>query len=256
MTSELFTHRTEPAGDTRPLESAFNFRDLGGLPTRNGSTLASGRLFRSDNLSRVTSRDLRLLQDLGIRQVIDLRTEAERSRSGTIADTGFEGTVHTIPLLDVSAAEEAVDPPDDYLIHRYRQILTEGAPGISRAVSMIASGLPHGSVFHCAVGKDRTGMIAMVILGLCDVPEEIIVKDYARTAPAMTEMLVWLSREMPEIAARVTEIPPVIMSAIPSTMVATLDFIDSAFGGFERYAAYAGISNEVIEKLREELVSS
>jgi protein-tyrosine phosphatase len=204
----------------------------------------------------VTPRDLGLLQEFGIRQVIDLRTEAERSRSGTIADAGFQGSVHTIPLLDVSAAEEAVNPPDDYLIHRYRQILTEGAPGISRAVSMIAAQLPHGSVFHCAVGKDRTGMIAMVILGLLDVPEEDIIKDYARTAPAMAEMLAWLSQEMPEIAARVTEIPPVIMSAIPSTMAATLDYVDSAFGGFERYAAFAGISSEVIDTLRGHLITS
>lgn len=256
MTSNLSINATQPQADARPLEAAFNFRDLGGLPTRTGSLITSGRLFRSDNLSRVTPQDLGRLSEIGIRQVIDLRTDAERSRSGTIADAGFSGIVHAIPLLDVSAAEEAVNPPDDYLIHRYRQILTEGAPGIARAVSMLAGQLPDPSVFHCAVGKDRTGMIAMVVLGLCDVPDELIIEDYARTAPAIAAMLEWLGQEMPELAARVAEIPPVIMSAVPSTMAATLDYIDSAFGSFEHYAAYAGISNDVVGQLRQHLIDA
>ena len=173
-----------------PFESVFNFRDLGGYHTRDGRTVQWRRLFRSSEIQRMTAAEAAYVRDdLGVRTIIDLRqpTVTARDGKGPLA----EGPVSYVNIalysddLAASLARLRLAPPpmmEDYL-QRLKQ--PQCGEGIVQALHIIAQQTSGATVFHCAAGKDRAGVLAAVILGLLGVPEGDIVQDYAMSAKYM-----------------------------------------------------------------------
>lgn len=164
------------------LEGCFNFRDLGGYATADGRKLRTGQVFRSDGLQALTESDLRLLTgEIGLGAVIDLRSDEEVAAdgSGGIAE---RVPVHRIPLFQSTRRQAAeVDLSrllPDSMGDLYFMMLTVAQEPIARVVRLLSQ-LEVPAVFHCAAGKDRTGVISSVLLSLLGVPEETIVADYA-----------------------------------------------------------------------------
>jgi protein-tyrosine phosphatase len=236
------------------LEGAFNFRDLGGYLNASGRRVRIGQLYRSDDLFRLSDADLAELSRRQIRLVIDLRTNEEAGRRGTFEHHGHEAGYLRIPLMDVSAQSSSPTLPDSYLEDRYREILIEGGPHFARILDRLLQENALPAIFHCAVGKDRTGLLAMLLLGLLDVSDEVIVADYALTKIATTAMISWLRLHHPEVAESIDALPPILISSEPETMESTLAWLRRTFGNFENYAAYVGISHATIEQLRLRLL--
>jgi protein-tyrosine phosphatase len=238
-----------------PLEGVFNFRDLGGYKGLSDKRVKMGRVFRSDNLGQLTAKDLNDLKKLELRTVLDLRTEDELLRRGSYAkkpDTSAR-FVH-IPLMDVSADPERAKTDSDYLTYRYKEILTEGAPSLYQVFRTISDPDSHPVVFHCAVGKDRTGVVAMVLLGVLGVEPDTIVQDYALTQLAVTNMLTWLDNISPDMARYVRSLPASLMAAEPRTMSQVIDWLVSTYGGFEEYLKFIGVTESEISSLRRSLL--
>jgi protein tyrosine/serine phosphatase len=193
------------------LDGATNVRDLGGLPTVDGGSTVAGRVLRSDNLQTLTPRDVRVLvEQIGIREVVDLRTTAEILLEGRGPLREVPDVVHRhFSLLperghhtDVFAVEEddLPDLPDGWAesllprqapahaqdetpaVRAYLGYLHDRSEAVVGAVRALAQADRGAAIVHCAAGKDRTGVVVALSLAVAGVPHEEIVADYAMTA--------------------------------------------------------------------------
>ena len=175
--------------DPDPLLRSINLRDLGVVRTQDGSPLRRGRVFRSACLSGLLDAETEALRALGLRTIVDLRRNDERDRHPTpwltLGCTDFYARDHTDsgadlgprlrdPALDAEACRAA-------MTDLYRALPYEQADAYAHLFRTLAAGT--GPVlFHCAVGKDRTGVAAALILAALDVPRAAITAEYLATA--------------------------------------------------------------------------
>jgi len=230
-----------------PFDGCFNFRDLGGYPTDGGRRTRWRRLFRADGLSRLTENDLTTLASLEIVTVIDLRTDLEADTQGRFPQDVDGVTYHHLPLTDTLPGEEQAPDWGDaaFVTARYRRMLSEGTAVIVEAVRLLADPANLPAVFHCSVGKDRTGVLAAVVLGFLQVPEATIVEDYALSRAAMLDILGRLRREFPDATDIVERYAPVILSVQPAAMRGLLAGVVEDYGSFDELARSLAITDEV-----------
>jgi protein-tyrosine phosphatase len=151
-----------------------NARDLGGLPTADGGTTRWGAVVRSDGLDRLTDHGWRALEAHGVRTIVDLRNDIER-----------HAEPYTCRLDVVHVAVE--DDTDHEFVARWRPFSTphyfaaaldRWPDRIAAAIGAVAAAPPGGVVVHCGAGRDRTGLVTMVLLALAGVAAEEIADDY------------------------------------------------------------------------------
>ena len=246
--------------DTRerllPLTGASNFRDLGGYPTTDGGMTRWGQLFRSDTLHELTEADLDVLRGVGLASVIDLRTadELERSGRGLLGNEAI-AYLHASVLQEEAGESVAVPAPSgDDPAERYLWYLEVGRRALTEALTMIADPKNRPLVFHCAAGKDRTGVLAALVLDILGVERSVIVDDYAITATRMPLILDRLRRD-PVWGEFVAEIPPGRMLAEGTTMARFLDLLDARHGGARAWALAAGVPLARLNVMRAQLVA-
>jgi hypothetical protein len=240
-----------------PLEGSFNFRDLGGYPGLDGRHTRWGRLFRADALHELTGDDVAWLRNLGLRTVVDLRTERELHRSGrgllepepvvfhhlAVVQEGVRGTVTAKPESLAAPA-----PPGDDLAERYLWYLDVGQGSLVEALTLLGGDDHYPLVFHCAAGKDRTGVLAALILEIVGVEREVIVSDYVITDERLRFIMDrW--RADPEFAERMAKVPPTRYSVEASTMEGFLDGLFEHHGGARAWALAAGVPGVALDRL-------
>ncbi len=174
---------TDGVTRTLSVDGLCNARDLGGLRRVGGGRTPYGVFFRSENLHTVTPAGWRQLHRLGIRTVIDLRQPAERERAAYHAPTWA-----TVQQVDHDGLDEHPEFWADYwenglvgtalyfLPHLQR--LPERSAAVLSAIAQAGEG---GVLFHCMGGRDRTGIIAMLLLAIAGTEPESIVDDYLET---------------------------------------------------------------------------
>ncbi len=231
------------------LEGCVNFRDLGGYPVRDGRRVRHGWVYRSDALHYMTPGDVAHVRDaLGVRDVIDLRSTAEVETDGPGPLAAPPVRRHHLPLFDVDRrlVHGAHEPRT--LDETYTLMLRVAMRPLARAVELIARA--NGpSVFHCAAGKDRTGLLAAVLLGALGVDDEHIVADYALTRHALERITARL-RASESYQYIFTELPPETLHAEPHTMQRLLANARTEYGDLRAYARRAGVSDEAITLLQ------
>jgi protein-tyrosine phosphatase len=238
------------------LTGAANFRDLGGHATRSGRWVARGRAFRSDGLQRITAADVAVLEGLQIDRVFDLRTEGEVERDG-IGSFASVGDRHVhVPLVAVTLSP--FDPDLDWsqidLQDRYLQMLREGGSAIARIFVALAEPGARPLVFHCTGGKDRTGVVAALILRALGVADDAIVDDYAvsqRRLAGLTDAY------RDELLARGLDQAAIayLTSSPPARMRRTLAELDRLWGSTETYLEAIGVDSAVVDALRSNLLA-
>jgi protein-tyrosine phosphatase len=239
-------------------DGIFNVRDLGGIRVRDGRVIAGGRLIRGDSLHR--ARDsVEVLHELGVVRVLDLRDERERDEEGVLSADGIEVQHH--PVIDPMFAwfDESHDDPSTLLAHMYQEILTAFGARFATALASIAevvSQRQDGAVaYHCAVGKDRTGLLTALLLGTLGASDADVVADYVRSGRAGAVQLSWLwSLGHPEGAATDDDLYVGLWSARAETMERTLEWLVEEFGGAAGYLEQSGVPGEVVEALEAGLV--
>jgi len=233
----------------------FNARDLGGLPARNGQVVASGLLVRADALHRCEPAAGQGLADRGTTLVMDLRDAAEQEATAVFSHADITTEHH--PVLDSawSWEDHSHEDPSTLLEHRYRSILTEFGGRLAQIVQRVADH-DGGVAYHCAVGKDRTGLLTMLLLGALGVSAEHIVADYALTSrvTAIQVGYLWI---MGRVEGDVSddELRIGLWSARPVTMANTLKFVDDEFGGITEYLAEHGAGTATVEALSARLLA-
>lgn len=220
------------------LAGAYNFRDLGGLRTRDGRRLRAGRAFRSDTLQALTRDDVqRLYGDLGLRGVVDLRLadEVQQEGRGPLAAMSDVRYVN----LPLPMAATAGLPPEAVMPALYLACLAPGS-ALARAVDRLCELSDQPVLFHCAAGKDRTGVLAAVLLRLLDVPDEAIVADYLRSADAMPRMIERF-RTWPRYREHMTHTPPAAYAVEVAPLQAFLAALDAQPGGASGWLQREGV---------------
>ncbi len=238
------------------LDGAFNFRDIGGYSTKDGKRVSWRKLFRSDDLFRLTKSDLEVFNKLGIKTVIDLRTKNEADQRGRFPIANYKIDYYQRSLIDISADHSKAigDTTGEYIFLRYTEILTQGSPGIKAVFEQICEPKSHPAVFHCAVGKDRTGLIAALALEALGVFREQVLADYELTQLSIDSMLVWLDNKAPVLAQQLRALPPVVMSADPYNLNRVLTWIDDNYQSVTNYLITIGVTPKLLSQLKTDLL--
>ncbi|WP_420452436.1 tyrosine-protein phosphatase [Ilumatobacter sp.] len=240
------------------LTAVHNFRDLGGYRMGDGRTIGWGRLFRADGLYRLTSTDLDTLDALGIRTVVDLRSSGELDDHGHFPFEGLPVAFHHLAIMDATwKADEMLQVEDteqgsiDFLTWAYLQMLDDAADRFAAAFGLLAVPGAVPAVFHCAAGKDRTGLLAALILGGLGVDSEVIVADYALTQAAMVRMRRWVEGNRPELAHRMGETPAFMLAAHPEALRRVIAELVERHGSIRRYLSSIGVGSALIAEMAE-----
>lgn len=219
----------EPTSRYLRWDACYNVRDLGGHATVDGAMTRWGALVRGDSVGRLNTKGRAALEEYGIRTIIDLRlgVEARDEPSPFLSHAAIVS--HHLPLnpndRDVSKAISALrDSGLPYMATVNAAFLAESAPQIAAIMRAIAGAPEGGILFHCHAGRDRTGLIAALLLALADVPAASIVAEYTLS-----------------------------FGATADTMDATLAHLERAHGGIEPYLRAAGVSAEDIAAIRRRL---
>lgn len=244
------------------LDGVHNFRDMGGYVMGDGRMIGWGRLFRADGLYRLTDADLELLDAIGIRTVIDLRSAAEIEQYGTFPFERHPVAFHTLPIIDATWRDADIPEFDeteqgeiDFLTWAYRDMLAVGTDRFAQAIRQLAVPAAAPAVFHCAAGKDRTGVLAALVLGGLGVHHDVIVADYGLTRAGMERMRVWVQTNHPEMAARMSETPSFMLAAHPQAMTNVLDGLVGEHGSTRNFLATIGVGDAILDALADALTA-
>jgi protein-tyrosine phosphatase len=160
-------------------DGCFNVRDLGGLRTLNGRATRRGAVVRSDSPDRLSPMGWAALHAHGIRTIIDLRNDEERE--GRLHPSPSDVATRHVPLDDIADAElwERIwaDELDGSPLY-YRLFMDRKPERCVAAVRAVARARPGGVLLHCSSGRDRTGLITMLLLAVARVAPDDIASDY------------------------------------------------------------------------------
>ncbi|MFC0506279.1 tyrosine-protein phosphatase [Micromonospora costi] len=229
-----------------------NFRDLGGYRADDGRTVRWGLVYRSDSLGKLTGTDLERFRQLRVRTVIDLRYPWEIAARGRVPDV--DGLAwHNLSIEHRPYDQATIDPALDpwrYLADRYAEVAADGARELRRALEVIA-GADGPLVFHCASGKDRTGLLAALLLALLGVDDDQIAEDFALTELA-TERLV---ADWHALHPDRTLVWPGYGRAPEEIIRLVLADLAAAHGSVRGYAAdRLGVDDDLVGQLRDRLL--
>jgi len=230
------------------LDGTMNLRDLGGWPTTSGSAVAYGQFYRSDRLSDLSPTDLRQLEDRGLTTVIDLRYAAEVHEHPSRLWTTVQHH-HQIPMggqladqrsfIDRVLAGELDEVTDDDVAVSYIEMLTDHPAEFGQATeAMLAAG---PALFHCTAGKDRTGLLAMLIMSSVGVDDQHILDDFDLSNRYRAARRVEQLRPTFETNGLDIERFVPALSAPVTAMERAMTWISSSHGSAEQYLGDAGV---------------
>ncbi len=259
------------------LSGAWNFRDVA-----ETTGLAPGRLFRSSELSKLDAAGRRLLTELGITDVADLRSPAELERRGPGA-VSESVTLHHLPFPEVShghageqaphetswqkmMTEEGDDEPSEsarkWMTTEYERFAVLG--GARRAVQQIVTLLGAGRpvLVHCFAGKDRTGFAVAVALEAAGVDRDAILADYLRSNDAVGPLRARVLDTLRNRDGVTDEVVSFAESRLTDEVLGVREdylltarrVLDETHGGLAGYLAAAGIDDEDLDRLRSRLL--
>ena len=203
----------------------------------------------------VTPVDAETVRELGINSVLDLRTEDEIGTRGRFPVDKVPVEYHHLPFLDVvpDADFYPTPVPPSFMAEHYHDILHGGSDHVVGALRILARAETYPAVFHCAAGKDRTGILAALVLSLLGVPDEQIAEDYGLSRQAMVELGAFLHEHMPEVAANMDRIPTAML-AEPETMAMLLQSLRDQYGSVPDFVASLGITDAEVSAVRSNLL--
>ncbi|HEX6030944.1 MAG TPA: tyrosine-protein phosphatase [Tepidiformaceae bacterium] len=234
------------------LEVAYNVRHLGGYRTQDDRT-TNEDLIRSASLHRLTDTALAELRDRGVRTIVDFRSEAERERDVTpdLAPFGIRKVLAPVWDKDASPPGMANEFPGYAAV--YPLFLEAGVFAYRTLFETIADtdGL---LIFHCAAGKDRTGVAAALLLEVAGVSDDRILEDYALSAMLLTPVLKeWLPRMSERGISEDHALR--LMASEASDMASTLQVIRERWGSAEGYLRESGVSESVLTATRARILA-
>jgi protein-tyrosine phosphatase len=233
-------------------EGACNVRDLGGLPTTDGRVTRHGVVYRSDTLAQLSPADLASLARLELRTVVDLRSADECTRAPdrlpetaglTLHNAGFMPRGNHALIGSINAGELDAATAAHAMLGQYRNLTLEHLAEYRVFVSALLTPGQTPLLFHCASGKDRTGIAAAIVLLAVGVPQSWVIQDYVISN---------YQRRAVDLFGDNAPLPAVdqVMSAYPRYLEAAIAAMSEAFGSIDNYLAQGlGLDREARDRL-------
>lgn len=250
---------TEAGPRTLTWDGCVNVRDLGGIPTEDGGVTRAGAVIRSDNIRGLSDEGWRSLDEHGVVRIVDLRWPEERAEDPP-RDVDVE-TVHISVLgpsleagldylRELDAHVDGVDDIADHYAWSYVDFLERNRPRFGEALAAVADA-DGPVVIHCMGGKDRTGLVAALLLRLAGVSAGEIGRDYSLSGPNLAGSLdAWLDSAPDDMERRRRQ----KLSTTPAiAMARVIEDIEGRYGSVAEYLEAAGLGAEQIERLRARL---
>ena len=244
---------------TLPLHGLVNARELGGYPAAGGVT-KFGRFIRHEIPVGLTEADIAFLKDYGVTTSIDLRSARETVRHRSeLADVPWINYVNC-PIGKKQVESGSAMKIESFVSWGvfYTQMAEESSEWVGRTLTLMAEA--KGAVmFNCTTGKDRTGIISAMLLGLAGVSDEDIIADYAVSQIYMRGKYALLMETLPPIKTEDGEnwdytLDHPFFKTSPDNMAELLRYIREGYGNIEGFIKKCGIPPETVEKLREKLL--
>jgi protein tyrosine/serine phosphatase len=267
------------------LDGLVNLRDVGDIPTTDGARIARRRLLRSDNLQRIPPQTVSALLDLGLTDVVDLRTALEVVQEGpgpltkepsvTIhhhslfkenlteqqVEAGLTEQINALSPEEVAAQAlpwtEIVRPTvevEDDSASFYLSYLVDRPDSVLAALRAIAYA-DGAALVHCAAGKDRTGTIVALALLLVGADPQAVIDDFAASSERVARIVEKLS-STETYRDNVLSRPLASHETRPETMELFLDYVDREYGSAAELMARLDWTEDDTARLRQKLLTS
>lgn len=191
------------------LQGTANTRDIGGYLTSDLHTLRWRQIIRSENLSRLTASDFQKLEEIGLKTVIDLRTDREHDQEPTVWLGDHPPQFYHFPVGDAKndwfkAQRKMIKRNSftekqsrEHMVEGYRMIAAEGPPSYQKLMDVVLDQSNWPVLIHCNAGKDRAGVAVTLILEALGVDRETIMEEFLLTneMSRTAEKAVFLAKE-------------------------------------------------------------
>ncbi len=229
----------------------INCRELGGMPLAGGKTFRKGLFLRSGSPEHLTSGQIREVKDYGVRTVIDLRAEDELKGTGNPFANDPDVRFHSVPLFNGDPNGDDDKTMQFILTHTlgdYYVVIAEEMGDRLAEIMRLLLNSDGIALFHCAHGKDRTGVTAAVLYLLCGASRENIISNYAISYEYLKDFLAPSIAKLPDNMKH-------ILKSDEHNMETFLDYMDSKWNGDVSALLTAnGLSSGEIEKLRAKCI--
>ncbi len=259
-------------GNTRQTErvlhlyGATNFRDFGGYVTSGGKRVKQGKLYRSGTLSRLSDADVVEVSKLGLHRIIDLRTDLEINREGH--DRIYPGNETRYDFLHFgygdpylariqASTKSAWDIRQVNFPDLYINMIEQNKPAIKLMFDRFADPSQYPVLIHCTQGKDRTGVIAALLLLFLDVPQTTVMEDYM-----LTGKLVDWKQKLDEMVSYFGEFQDGVnaddwapfFTCLPQSMENLFAHLKTKYNGVTDFLGSNGVSPDQQRTIREFLI--
>ncbi len=235
-----------------------NIRDLGGYQTKDGHSTRRKVFIRSGGLDKVTAEGCQFVRDYGIKTIIDVRDEWEAKDFPNVFAQASDMHYINLPLIGNRLSQDedwkAASEKYSYLYELYAYYLEQCQPQIATIIGAAAAGTG-GTIIQCYAGKDRTGLIAALILGAVGVSTDDIVDDYAESGLQIAHLVAERRLYAVENGRNMQNFER-DMASEPETMANTLNYLNERYGGVQDYLMRCGVTDSQLTELRRRFVEA
>jgi len=240
--------------------NCYNVREMGGYRTQLGGHTRWRTFIRADNLGRLTPEGQDALVAYGVETIIDLRDRREVEISPTIKIAPSNGptslTIINLPLMEMDS--ESGKGNFDHLTsieELYLWMLGAFQSNIARVMKEIADSKDGTVLFYCHSGKDRTGLIAAMLLDVVQVPRSVIAEDYALSASLLEPAGETIFADFALTPERREKLK-IFMGSPPGAILAVLHYINSTYGSVVDYLLSGGVTTDDLYRIKSRFLAS
>ena len=218
-----------------PLDGVENIRDIGGYVGDNKKVGNFGKFLRANSLSNLTKRDNEYLKEYGVTDIIDFRSYETSLLKPDAIEKGYFN-YHNVPLLTEKFNENLALEKENFKMGEGYKLLLENKTAIKEIFEILAEA-KGCTIFHCTAGKDRTGIIAMLILGLSGVSRKDIIANYEVTYTYIPVILDEVENSN-------------LALSLPEYIITAIEFIEENYGTYREYLKSCDLTDSILDKVK------
>ncbi len=235
-------------GRHMPLTGLYNLREVGGYPAADGGTVRWGTLFRSDALHRLDESGTAAIAALGLRTIVDLRTQMEVD----VAPSALAGVTAATTHISLLTGDLQALPLELDAVYRY--IIDACGKTVGEAIKLLCGPDAFPALVHCSAGKDRTGIVIALILAVLGVPDEVIAADYGLSGGYLDQENTAVIGQVKASTGLGESLTNELLASPPALIARVLANVRASWGSVDEYLLDHGLTAADLASLRAALV--